>query len=30
MGALYIVGGFVFVGIVVLFVIYYSKSMEMT
>jgi hypothetical protein len=30
MSALYIVAGFVFVGIVVLFVIYYSKSMKMT
>ncbi|HET6248663.1 MAG TPA: DUF3592 domain-containing protein [Tepidisphaeraceae bacterium] len=30
MGGLYIVAGFVFVGIVVLFVIYYSKGMKMT
>ena len=30
MGALYIVGGLVLVGIVVLFVIYYSKTMKMT
>lgn len=30
MGALYIVGGLIFVGVVVLFVIYYSKTMKMT
>ena len=30
MGALYIVAGFVFVGIVVIFFIYYSKGMKMT
>jgi hypothetical protein len=30
MSALYIVAGFVFVGIVVLFVVYYSKAMKMT
>ena len=30
MFALYIVGGFIFVGIVIIFSIYYSKGMKMT
>ena len=30
MGALYIVAGLVFVGVVILFVVYYSRTMKMT
>src|ERR1700678_436484 len=30
MGALYIVAGLIFVGVVVMFVIYYSRTMKMT
>jgi len=30
MNPLYIVAGFIFVGIVIIFVIYYSKTMKMT